>query len=76
MLFPKAAVAPPAELPAGVFADPAMAGGSTVTGAGDPADGGTAAETVFGSSDAALGCALADAGEAGLEEDGPPRLIT
>ena len=61
-----------------------MAEDSGETGAADndPADGRTAAESAFCGPSAAPGCALADAGEVGREEDGageadgPPRLIT
>ena len=77
-------VAAPAELTADAGDCPVVAGGSAAAGAGedDPADGGTAAETAFGVPCAALGRALAEAAEAGREEDGageadgPPRLVT
>jgi hypothetical protein len=46
MLFPRAVVASPGELPAVVFDRPAVAAGSatTGTGEGDPAAGGVSAE--------------------------------
>jgi hypothetical protein len=79
MLFPRAAVASTAELPAGAFDDPAGATGSSVSGA-VPAAGGAPAMAALGDPGVALGCALARAIEddpGGVEEaDVPPRLLT
>jgi hypothetical protein len=48
MLFPRAAIASPAEFPAGAFDGAAVAAGSAFAGAGEdePADGGVPAEAV------------------------------